>query len=253
MIQKLSLKPAALLLIGELNSSKMLWLTLWATEGNLQALHTQQSCSPVRSHTCYGEMACQLTSSVLQLMTPAWWHTMCGTLWSLAVCTQSQGECVCSRYGHNELDDPTITLPLSYQAVRDHPPVLQLYASKLDEQAVLKSSQVKALQVSSQKCSDSPVCSHALTCTPVTLCRTEICIYVCHQAICRSCTCDSFVWQMLLPGGVLSRKLRVAYSSLGSSAPRCHSHTSCYSPSFCSELLWAVSFVLRMSCFCSES
>ncbi|DBA67070.1 hypothetical protein WJX79_005030 [Trebouxia sp. C0005] len=50
------------------------------------------------------------------------------------------------RYGHNELDDPTITLPLSYQAVMDHPPVLQLYASKLDEQAVLKSSQVKALQ-----------------------------------------------------------------------------------------------------------
>ncbi len=54
-----------------------------------------------------------------------------------------------SRYGHNELDDPTITLPLSYQAVMGHPPVLQLYASKLDEQDVLKSSQVKTLQVSS--------------------------------------------------------------------------------------------------------
>ena len=44
MIQRLSLKPAALLLTGELNSSKMLWLTLWATEGNLQALRALQSC-----------------------------------------------------------------------------------------------------------------------------------------------------------------------------------------------------------------
>ena len=61
----------------------------------------------------------------------------------------SQCGCVFSRYGHNELDDPSITLPLSYQAVKDHPPVLHLYASKLDEQAVLKSSQVTALQVSS--------------------------------------------------------------------------------------------------------
>jgi 2-oxoglutarate dehydrogenase E1 component len=65
------------------------------------------------------------------------------------VSTLTMWMCVCSRYGHNELDDPTITLPLSYQAVKDHPPVLQLYASKLDEQAVLKSSQVTALQVSS--------------------------------------------------------------------------------------------------------
>ena len=76
---------------------------------------------------------------------------MCGMLWSIAVCTQSKSGCVCSRYGHNELDDPTITLPLSYQAVKDHPPVLHLYASKLDEQAVLKSSQVNALQVSPQQ------------------------------------------------------------------------------------------------------
>ena len=51
------------------------------------------------------------------------------------------------RYGHNELDDPTITLPLSYQAIQHHPTVLQLYASKLQEEAVLKSSEVKALQV----------------------------------------------------------------------------------------------------------
>lgn len=51
------------------------------------------------------------------------------------------------RYGHNELDDPTITLPLSYQAVAHHPPVLQLYASKLDALGVLTSSQVHALQV----------------------------------------------------------------------------------------------------------
>ncbi len=71
---------------------------------------------------------------------------MCG---SAVVTSRVYTVTMCLRYGHNELDDPTITLPLSYQAVMEHPPVLQLYASKLDEQAVMKSSQVKALQVSS--------------------------------------------------------------------------------------------------------
>ena len=56
------------------------------------------------------------------------------------------------RYGHNELDDPSMTLPLSCKAVKQHPPVLQLYAAKLHEQGVLDSSEVNELQVSRIGC-----------------------------------------------------------------------------------------------------
>ena len=55
--------------------------------------------------------------------------------------------CGFHRYGHNELDDPTITLPLSYQAVAQHPPVLQQYTAKLHKLDVVASSEVCALQV----------------------------------------------------------------------------------------------------------
>ncbi|KAL3139978.1 hypothetical protein ABBQ38_004265 [Trebouxia sp. C0009 RCD-2024] len=55
------------------------------------------------------------------------------------------------RYGHNELDDPTITLPLSYQAVARHPPVLQHYTSKLHQLGVVQTSEVHALQAQATK------------------------------------------------------------------------------------------------------
>ena len=61
--------------------------------------------------------------------------------------TQTVMETVYCRYGHNELDDPTITLPLSYQAVAQHPPVLQRYASKLHQMGVVGTSEVHSLQV----------------------------------------------------------------------------------------------------------
>jgi 2-oxoglutarate dehydrogenase E1 component len=35
------------------------------------------------------------------------------------------------RNGHNELDDPRVTLPLSYQLIQQHPTVLEIYAKKL--------------------------------------------------------------------------------------------------------------------------
>jgi 2-oxoglutarate dehydrogenase E1 component len=35
------------------------------------------------------------------------------------------------RNGHNELDDPRVTLPLSYQLIEQHPTVLEIYARKL--------------------------------------------------------------------------------------------------------------------------
>ena len=62
------------------------------------------------------------------------------------------------RYGHNELDDPTITLPLSYQAVAHHPPVLQLYTDKLDKLGLLNSSEVHTWQVSAHYMTISNLC-----------------------------------------------------------------------------------------------
>lgn len=53
------------------------------------------------------------------------------------------------RYGHNELDDPTITLPVSYQAVAKHPPVVQQYTAKLDDLGLLDSSELHTWQVAS--------------------------------------------------------------------------------------------------------
>jgi 2-oxoglutarate dehydrogenase E1 component len=35
------------------------------------------------------------------------------------------------RNGHNELDDPRVTLPLTYSIIQHHPPVLETYSAKL--------------------------------------------------------------------------------------------------------------------------
>ena len=51
------------------------------------------------------------------------------------------------RNGHNELEDPSVTLPLTYQAVANHPPVAQLYSSHLLQQGVLTEADVKGWQV----------------------------------------------------------------------------------------------------------
>lgn len=46
------------------------------------------------------------------------------------------------RNGHNELDDPRVTLPLSYQIIEQHPTVLETYAKKLE----VRSKHVTGLQ-----------------------------------------------------------------------------------------------------------
>lgn len=35
------------------------------------------------------------------------------------------------RHGHNERDDPTTTLPVTYNIIKRHPTVIQLYENKL--------------------------------------------------------------------------------------------------------------------------
>ena len=36
------------------------------------------------------------------------------------------------RFGHNEGDEPSFTQPLMYAAIRQHPPVSELYADAAD-------------------------------------------------------------------------------------------------------------------------
>ena len=36
------------------------------------------------------------------------------------------------RHGHSEVDDPTITQPLLYKAIKDHPPLWKIYAEDAD-------------------------------------------------------------------------------------------------------------------------
>ena len=60
---------------------------------------------------------------------------------------ESSGLLAACRNGHNELEDPSVTLPLTYQAVANHPPVAQLYSSHLLQQGVVTETDVRGWQV----------------------------------------------------------------------------------------------------------
>jgi 2-oxoglutarate dehydrogenase E1 component len=48
------------------------------------------------------------------------------------------------RHGHSEVDDPTITSPLLYRKIKDHPPAWQMYAEKTGADAAAKVAEVRA-------------------------------------------------------------------------------------------------------------
>jgi 2-oxoglutarate dehydrogenase E1 component len=50
------------------------------------------------------------------------------------------------RHGHNEGDDPTLTQPVMYEQVRNHPTVVALYTKRLADASVLDEAQVGALR-----------------------------------------------------------------------------------------------------------
>jgi len=50
------------------------------------------------------------------------------------------------RFGHNEQDEPMYTQPQMYEAIKNHPTVRELFASRLVAQGVLSSQQVKEIQ-----------------------------------------------------------------------------------------------------------
>jgi 2-oxoglutarate dehydrogenase E1 component len=48
------------------------------------------------------------------------------------------------RYGHSEVDDPTITQPILYRAIKDHPPLWEIYADDIGAENI--DAQVKAIR-----------------------------------------------------------------------------------------------------------
>ena len=46
------------------------------------------------------------------------------------------------RFGHNEGDDPTMTQPLMYAKIKDHPSTRELYASRLVDEGVATQAEV---------------------------------------------------------------------------------------------------------------
>src|SRR5579863_5655908 len=56
------------------------------------------------------------------------------------------------RHGHSEVDDPTITQPRLYKAIKDHPPLWELYAEDADiEDAQSRADTIKAELEAAQK------------------------------------------------------------------------------------------------------
>src|SRR6202034_370272 len=39
------------------------------------------------------------------------------------------------RHGHSEVDDPTVTQPLRYARIKDHPPLYEIYAKQIGADA----------------------------------------------------------------------------------------------------------------------
>ncbi len=58
------------------------------------------------------------------------------------------------RHGHSEVDDPTVTQPLMYKAIKEHPPLYQIYAKQIgmgDENIAALAQTVKSEYGSAQK------------------------------------------------------------------------------------------------------
>jgi 2-oxoglutarate dehydrogenase E1 component len=56
------------------------------------------------------------------------------------------------RHGHSEVDDPTVTQPLMYKAIKEHPPLYQIYAKQLGiENIAERASAVKSEYEAAQK------------------------------------------------------------------------------------------------------
>ena len=55
------------------------------------------------------------------------------------------------RHGHSEVDDPTVTQPLRYAKIKDHPPLYKLYADKLHVDATAETTTIQSKFLEEQK------------------------------------------------------------------------------------------------------
>ncbi len=55
------------------------------------------------------------------------------------------------RHGHSEVDDPTVTQPRRYAAIKDHPPLYQLYAKSIGVDASAETQQIQQEFLADQK------------------------------------------------------------------------------------------------------
>lgn len=58
---------------------------------------------------------------------------------------------LCCRHGHNELDEPSATLPLTYRSIAEHPRVLQLYSERLQSSGLVTAAEVEGWQRDAQE------------------------------------------------------------------------------------------------------
>lgn len=77
------------------------------------------------------------------------------------------------RHGHNELDNPRTTLPLTYEKIQDHPRVLDIYAAKLNEQGLTTPALLHDIKVTFS----SSLPNIALRCIATVACQSEKCLF----------------------------------------------------------------------------
>ena len=54
------------------------------------------------------------------------------------------------RYGHSEIDDPTITQPLRYARIKDHPPLYKIYAERIGVDPSARATEIQARMMEEQ-------------------------------------------------------------------------------------------------------
>lgn len=70
------------------------------------------------------------------------------------------------RYGHSEIDDPTITQPIRYARIKDHPPVHRIYAKRIGADPTALETETRAFLTEEQAAAGKMRKSPALATSP---------------------------------------------------------------------------------------